>query len=123
MEKQINKIVAAEDALVPGELRQGQGGVNVGSEKFFESPMIDERQEQDFLQKTLADAQTSATDKALTVMYHNMLRQTFRVGNKRTATLSANKIMIDGGAGLINVPLDKWDKWNELSLTITELMI
>lgn len=22
--------------------------------------------------------------------------------------------MIDGGAGLINVPLDKWDQWNEL---------
>lgn len=22
--------------------------------------------------------------------------------------------MIDGGAGLINVSLDKWDKWNEL---------
>lgn len=114
MEKQINKIVAAEDALVPGELRQRQGGVNVGSEEFFESPMIDERKEQDFLQKTLADAQTTANDKALTVMYHNMRRQIFRVGNKRTATLSANKIMIDGGAGLINVPLDKWDKWNEL---------
>lgn len=74
MEKQINKIVAAEDALVPGELRQRQGGVNVGSEEFFESPMIDERKEQDFLQKTLADAQTTANDKALTVMYHNMRR-------------------------------------------------
>ncbi|KWU07096.1 filamentation induced by cAMP protein fic, partial [Lactobacillus crispatus] len=35
-------------------------------------------------------------------------------GNKRTATLSANKIMIDGGAGLIIIPSDKWDKWNEL---------
>ena len=22
--------------------------------------------------------------------------------------------MIDGGAGLINIPLDKWDQWNEL---------
>lgn len=22
--------------------------------------------------------------------------------------------MIDGGDGLINVPLDKWDNWNEL---------
>lgn len=22
--------------------------------------------------------------------------------------------MIDNGAGLINVPLNKWDKWNEL---------
>ena len=100
MEKQINKVVAAEDALVPGDLRQGQGGINLGSEEF--------------LQKTLADSQTTTTDKALTVMDHNMSQQIFWDGNKRTATLSANKIMIDGGAGLINVPLDKWDKWNEL---------
>ncbi|KRL02073.1 hypothetical protein [Liquorilactobacillus capillatus] len=114
IEKQINKLVAAEDALVPGELRQGQGGVNLGSEEFFEPPLINEQEEQVFLQKTLADSQTTTTDKALTVMYHNMRQQIFGVGNKRTATLSANKIMIDGGAGLINVPLDKWDEWNEL---------
>lgn len=114
MEKQINKIVAAEDALVPGELRQGKGGVNLGSEDFFEPPLINEKQEQSFLQKILADPQMTTTDKALTVMYHNMRRQIFWDGNKRTATLSANKIMIDGGAGLINIPLDKWDQWNEL---------
>lgn len=114
MEKQINKIVAAEDALVPGDLRQGKGGVNLGGTEFFEPPMIDEQEEHKFLQKTLADSQTTTTDKALTVMYHNMRQQIFWDGNKRTATLSANKIMIDGGAGLINVPLDKWDKWNEL---------
>jgi hypothetical protein len=114
MEKQINKIVAAEDALVPGELRQGQGGVDLGSEEYFEPPLIDEQQEQTFLQKTLADSTTTITDKALTVLYHNMRQQIFWDGNKRTATLSANKIMIDGGAGLINVPLDKWEQWNEL---------
>lgn len=114
MEKQINKIVAAEDALVPGELRQGKGGVDLGSEEFFEPALIDETQEQAFLQKTLADPQTTTTDKALTVMYHNMRQQILGDGNKRTATLSANKIMMDGGTGLINVPLDKWAKWNEL---------
>lgn len=106
--------VAAEDTLVPGELRQGKGGVNLGSEDFFEPPLINEKQEQSFLQKILADPQMTTTDKALTIMYHNMRQQIFWDGNKRTATLSANKIMIDGGAGLINVPLDKWDQWNEL---------
>lgn len=58
MEKQINKIVAAEDALFSGDLCQGQGGVNLGSEEFFEPLMIDKQQEQEFLQKTLADSQT-----------------------------------------------------------------
>nr|WP_010891282.1 Fic family protein [Pediococcus pentosaceus]AAD25897.1 OrfB [Pediococcus pentosaceus] len=114
IEKAINKIVAAEDALVPGELRQGQGGVNLGDEEFFEPPLINQQEEQTFLQKTLTNSHTTTTDKALTIMYHNMRQQIFWDGNKRTATLSANKIMIDGGAGLINVPLDKWAKWNEL---------
>lgn len=113
IEKEINKIVAAEDALVPGELRQGTGGVHLGHNEFFEPPMVDEKAEQNYLQNVLNSDRTT-TDKALTVMYHNMRQQIFWDGNKRTATLVANKIMIDGGAGLINVPLDKWDQWNDL---------
>ena len=62
----------------------------------------------------LMHSDTSITDKAMTLMYHNMRNQLFWGGNKRTATLAANKLMIDHGAGLINVPLDKWDHWNKL---------
>lgn len=47
-------------------------------------------------------------------MYHLMRSQLFWDGNKRTAVLMASKLMIDHGAGLINVPLDRWGKWNEL---------
>lgn len=114
MEKHINKIVAAEDALVPGELRQGQGGISLGQGVFFEPPLIEEQQEDNFLQDVLANTEITVTDKALTVMYHNMRQQIFWDGNKRTAVLSANKVMIAGGAGLINVPLNKWDVWNKL---------
>jgi prophage maintenance system killer protein len=113
MEKAINKIVAAEDALEPGELRQGTGGVHLGQDEYFEPPKVDEKTEQNYLRNVLSSDRTT-TDKALTVMYHNMRQQIFWDGNKRTATLVANKIMIDGGAGLINVPLDKWEKWNKL---------
>ncbi len=112
-EKRINSIVAAEDALVPGELRTGQGGVDLGSQDYFEPPKVNEQQENEFLNQLLA-TKRSTTDKALTLMYHNMRQQLFWDGNKRTATLAANKLMIDGGAGLINVPLDKWDVWNSL---------
>ena len=48
------------------------------------------------------------------IMYHEMRQQAFWDGNKRTATLLANKLMIDNGAGLINVPLDKWETWSNL---------
>lgn len=86
--------------LVPGDLRQEQGEVNLGSAKFFDLPMIDEQKEQVFLRKTLADSQTTTTDKTLAIMDSNMHQRIFWGGNKQTATLSANKVMIDGGAGL-----------------------
>lgn len=71
------------------------------------------KQEEKFFDE-LMNNDTSTTDKAMTLMYHNMRNQLFWGGNKRTATLAANKLMIDHGAGLINAPLDKWDHWNKL---------
>lgn len=41
-------------------------------------------------------------------MFHNMRQQMFWDGNKRSATLAANKLMIENGAGLIAVPEDKY---------------
>lgn len=70
--------------------------------------------ESNFLTALMQDTQPSATDKTLTLLYHNMRQQLFWDGNKRTATLAANKIMIDHGVGLINVPLNLWPHWNEL---------
>lgn len=105
-EKQINKIVAAKDALIPGELRTGEGGVNIGSEDYFVPPKINEEKEKQYL-NDLLQSDRSTTDKALTLMYHNMRNQIFWDGNKRTATIAANKIMMTGVAGTINVPLNK----------------
>lgn len=113
-EKGINKIVAAEDSLEPGEFRTGAGNVALGEDESFEPPMINSYQEKDFLETTLKSTGLSTTEKALNIMYHNMRNQLFWDGNKRTAILVANKIMINGGAGLINVPLDKWSTWNTL---------
>lgn len=111
--KQINAIVAAKDALIPGAIRTGQGSVMLNDGTDFVPPLVDEGSAARFFQDTMA-AETSATDKALTVMYHLMRTQLFWDGNKRTATLAANKVMIDHGAGLINVPLAKWGHWNDL---------
>lgn len=112
-EKEINKIVAAEDSLEPGNLRSGLDGIYLSSDEYFEPPMIDETEERDFLNNVINSKRTT-TDKAMTIMYHNMRQQMFWDGNKRTAVLVANKMMIDGGAGLINVPLDLWAEWHQL---------
>lgn len=114
MEKQINLIVARDDALVPGEIRTGNSEVAIANGETYVPPIPEETAEKEYFADLINDEEKSATDKALTLMYHNMRYQIFWDGNKRSATLAANKIMIDNGAGLINVPLDLWDTWNQL---------
>lgn len=113
VEQQINAIVAKFDALAPGAFRTGQGGVAIGSQEDFTPPMVDVTAEEKWLH-TLSTAPRTTTDQALTLLYHNMRGQLFWDGNKRSALLAANKLMIDGGAGLINVPLNLWGQWNDL---------
>lgn len=112
-EKKTNEIVAKNDALIPGEFRTGQGGINIGSDKDFIPEFVDSTNEDNFLNDLLT-SNISITEKAIRLMYHNMRGQLFWDGNKRTATLIANKLMIDNGAGLINVPLNLWPQWNQL---------
>lgn len=47
------------------------------------------------------------TERAITIMLWAMRRQKFLDGNKRTAMLFANKIMIDNGCGIIQIPVRK----------------
>ena len=114
IEQNINLLVARYDSLDPGSFRTGNVTVELGnSNGEWQPPEINLDQERKFFDE-LMQKDTSITDKAMTLMYHNMINQLFWDGNKRTATLAANKLMIDNGAGLINVPLNKWYKWNEL---------
>lgn len=108
IEQNINLLVARYDSLDPGSFRTSSVTVELGNNKGEWKP-----QEVDFF-NNLMQKDTSVTDKAMTLMYHNMRNQLFGDGNKRTAILVANKLMIGHGAGLINVPLDKWDVWNDL---------
>lgn len=105
--KNINRIVARDDALFPGELRTGQGFFSTYNGDYIPPETIDADKETEFLNELLA-SNRSTTDKALTLMFHNMRQQIFWDGNKRSATLLANKFMIDNGAGLIAVQADKY---------------
>lgn len=113
-EQKVNRIVAWDQALFPGEFRSGNGSVTLATGDEFIPDLVDLEKEQQYLTTLLSNPNRTATDKAITLMYHMMRSQLFWDGNKRTATLIANKIMIDNGAGLINVPLNKWGQWNEL---------
>lgn len=107
VERNINKIVARDDALFPGELRTENGLVATYKGDFIPPEKISAEEEETYL-KELNASSRSTTDKALTLMFHNMRQQMFWDGNKRSATLAANKLMIEHGAGLISVPVDKY---------------
>lgn len=111
--KKINQIVARDQSLAPGKLRTGQGFV-MTTKGDFVPPLVDESQEIAYLKALEADTNRSVTERSIELMYHLMHDQVFWDGNKRTATLLANKMMIDHGKGLINIPVDKWSTWNQL---------
>lgn len=53
------------------------------------------------------------TDRAITIMAYLMRTQFFSDGNKRTAMLFANKIMIQNGKGIISIPVESDDIFGE----------
>lgn len=53
------------------------------------------------------------TERAIMIMCYLMRTQFFSDGNKRTAMLFANKIMIENGKGIISVPVDEDIRFGE----------
>ncbi|MDR1463810.1 MAG: Fic family protein [Oscillospiraceae bacterium] len=54
------------------------------------------------------------TERAIALMLYVMRGQFFLDGNKRTAMLAANQVMIGGGAGVITVPIDDQREFTRL---------
>ncbi|NKD34148.1 Fic family protein [Enterococcus casseliflavus] len=110
--KRINRVVAAEDALFPGEIRTG--GVEVSTiQGRYVPPMLTEDEVKNQYDKIL-NQDISDTEKALRLFLFISKNQIFWDGNKRTALLTANKIMFSKGLGLLSIPETKFSKFNEL---------
>ncbi|MDT2987666.1 Fic family protein [Enterococcus casseliflavus] len=110
--KRINRIVAAEDALFPGEIRTG--GVEVSTiQGRYVPPMLTEDEVKNRYSEML-NREISDTEKALQLFLFISKNQIFWDGNKRTALLTANKIMFSQGLGLLSVPESVFAKFNEL---------
>ena len=74
------------------------------------------------IKEELADilAIESQTSKAITLMLYLMRKQMFVDGNKRTAMLAANQIMISFGCGILSIPLEKQRSFRELLIPFYE---
>lgn len=110
--KRINRIVAAEDALFPGEIRTG--GVEVSTIQGRYVPLTLTEDEVKKQYDKIMNQEISETEKALRLFLFISKNQIFWDGNKRTALLTANQIMFSQGLGLLSIPETKFVKFNEL---------
>ena len=62
----------------------------------------------------------NVTERAITTMLWIMRSQIFKDGNKRVATLIANKILIENGKGILNVPVELDGKFKTLLVKFYE---
>jgi len=97
----INEIVAANDSLDPGEIRTGDGGI-VGST--YKPPIRPRDEIEAELQEILTIE--PATERAISLFLWGSKGQFFWDGNKRTSILTLNRILIENGAGLLQITPD-----------------
>lgn len=110
--KRINRIVASEDALFPGEIRTG--GVEVSTiQGRYVPPMLTE-DEVNNQYGEIMNQEISETEKALRLFLFVSKNQIFWDDKKRTALLTANKIKFSKGLGLLSVPESVFEKFNVL---------
>ncbi|ENJ8709608.1 Fic family protein [Listeria innocua] len=110
--KRINRIVAAEDALFPGEIRTG--GLEVSTIQGRYVPPMLTKDEVNNQYGEIMNQEISETEKALRLFLFISKNQIFWDGNKRTALLTANKIMFSKGLGLLSIPENSYKKFNDL---------
>ena len=108
----INRIVAAEDALFPDEIRTG--GVEVSTiQGRYVPPMLTEDEVKNQYDEIM-NQEISETERALRLFLFISKNQIFWDGNKRTALLTANKIMFSQGLGLLSIPSNLFDQFNKI---------
>lgn len=105
----IHADVARDEALMWGKLRTGS--VYISGTDYV--PEIPTEANANLLLEKLKDIE-NPTERAIAAMFKLMKAQLFWDGNKRTAMLAANKIMMCNGCGIISVPNDKLEEFNEI---------
>ena len=105
----INEFVARNESIEWGKLRNGNVEIT-GTSYIPEIPKKEKVIEQ--INEILKIP--NPTERAIEYMLYGMRSQLFWDGNKRTSTISANKIMIQTGSGIIKVPDIYLEEFNNL---------
>lgn len=100
--KSINSLVGSNLVDKAGNMRTYE--VSIGGTTW--KPKIPNENEVSAQLQRLSEIKC-VTDRAISIMCYLMRTQFFSDGNKRTAMLFANKIMIENGKGIINIPIEE----------------
>lgn len=106
----INSFISYNESLEWGVLRTG----NVGIHGVDYTPAIPVESEVVSAINEIMSSERSLTYKALKYMYYAMRTQLFWDGNKRTAIVSTNAIMMLDGLGIVNISEQQLEYWNQL---------
>lgn len=108
----LNELIARNEALDWGHLRTGRVAIS-GTD--YAPPVPDAQAVADELSSIL-EADTTATEKALSAFAWGARGQFFWDGNKRTSLVLANRILLDAGAGMLTVRERDMEQFNTLLL-------
>lgn len=112
----LNGFIARNEALEWGVLRTGQVGIS-GTEYMPPIPVFKEVEGR---LEGILQSDMTATEKALDVFCFGTRAQLFWDGNKRTSLTAANKILLNGCAGMLTIKDKSMEKFNELLLNLYE---
>lgn len=113
----INELVGENVFYNPGVIRTIP--VNIGGTSWKPDFPIETKIKEE-LEELLSNNEISKTEQAINIMLWVMRRQMFIDGNKRTAMLIANKLMIENGCGIISIPIEKQNEFYKLLITYYE---
>ena len=105
----VNSFVSWNESLEWGVLRTGKVGIN-GVDYI---PDIPEKEDVITNVETILKEE-NITSRSLNLMLYLMRSQLFWDGNKRTAMIVANKLLISNGCGIISVKEDDINEFNKL---------
>ena len=112
---QINSLVEAGFSVTAGRLRSVP--VTIGGSTYI-PPLPIESQVQEQLSDILK--KDDCIDRAVSALLYVMKKQLFLDGNKRTAVIFANHILISGGKGLIVIPAELVSEYKKLLINYYE---
>lgn len=106
----MNEYISRNESLEWGILRTGEVGVGMGDEQYIPPIPSQSNVEEKLI---MFNSITNVIKRAIQYFAYGCRQQLFWDGNKRTSTLIANKILIEGGCGLLSINKKNAQEFND----------